>query len=232
VQQNRPYSELPRDRARVLAPRPAEHDESMVAHIVAACHADAPDGFGHAAVGDFEESFGDLLDAAYVASLAQLARELLERSSRALGVQCKHEAIRLQASEQQVRVGQGWLSRFRVAVTEWSRSRPSALGSDTQPMAIVATERSTAGGYGVDEHHRCSHLHARHFGLVHTFQLAFEARHVRRRAAHVETDDAWVARSPRNLRESHDAAGWTGQDGAGTSKAQRVHEAAARLHDA
>jgi hypothetical protein len=61
-----------RERAGVLAAGAAEHDERVLAHVVAARDRHLADRLGHVRVGDLEEAAGDLLERTRHAALAQL----------------------------------------------------------------------------------------------------------------------------------------------------------------
>ena len=61
--------------------------------------------------------------------------------------------------------------------------------------------------HGVNRHHRHPQPHARDFGFIHALVYAVEARHVRGRAAHIETDDAIESGFVRRLCHADDAAG-------------------------
>src|SRR5690606_10275412 len=98
----------------------------------------------------------------------------------------------------EVDVREGKLRRLRIAVAQRAGVGAGALRSDAQAIAIEATHRSTAGSHGVDAHHGSPNPYSRDLAFVHAIQLAVVAGDIRRRAAHVETDRAAIARGFRH----------------------------------
>jgi len=127
VKEDRAHSKPPREGAGVLASGATEHDERVVAHVVAARDADLADGFGHVGVCDLEKAIGDLLDAAAVAPQCERVRDVLEAAACPLAVQRKEKAVGLQAAEHEIGVGDRRLGRIRVAIAKRTGPRARAL---------------------------------------------------------------------------------------------------------
>ena len=64
----------------------------------------------------------------------------------------------------------------------------------------------------VDAHHRRAHTNTGHFGFKGTFKLAVKMRDVRRRAAHVKSDQLLKTRHATGFNHADDTTGRTRQD--------------------
>ena len=137
--------------------------------------------------------------------------------------------LRLQLPEEHVAVGDA--QRTAPPVAGGPRVRPGRLRPHPVAGAVERADRASARRHGVDHHHRGAHAHPRHHGLERALVGAVVVGDVGRGPAHVERDDARVARARRGLGRAHDAAGGAGQDGVLALEQLRVGEAAVRLHE-
>ncbi len=87
------------------------------------------------------------------------------------------------------------------------RIRAGRLGPHAKPRAIEATDRAAARRDRVNRHHRRAQPNARDHGFERALVLPGVVRHIRRRAAHVESDHLLEARACCRLRHADDAAG-------------------------
>ena len=99
-----------------------------------------------------------------------------------------------------------------AAVAGGARVRAGALGTDAQRAALVeARDRAAARADAEDVDGRAADGQAADDRLVALEDAAGTERDVRRRAAHVERDDAVEARRARQRERARDAAGGTGE---------------------
>ena len=166
-----------------------------------------------------------------------LAREGREPITHASGIQrlvtVLAEYVRekrwIELAEHHVAVGH----RERTAAPITRRPRIRARGVRSHPVtaAVEVQNGSTAGGDRVDAHHRRTHANAGNLGLEGALVLARVVRHVGRRAAHVETDDAIDAETGGGAHRTDDPAGRPREDAVLALEHPCIHQPAVGLHE-
>ena len=106
MEQDRPDPQSPREGADVLAARSAEAHQNAAARVDAPPDGDLLDRLGHAGVGDLDEARRDLVPRESVSRRAQLSLQRGQRSLHRRSVQREGKALGLDASEEQVDVGE------------------------------------------------------------------------------------------------------------------------------
>jgi hypothetical protein len=224
--------------AGVLASRSAETGQDIFGDVVAALDRDLPHRLGHVLHGDGHEALGDLLRGHGLAGRGlDLVRHRLEAGHDDVAVQA---LVGVRAEHRREEVGRQ-LAQHHVAVGHRQRSAAPVAGragicpgrrrSHTEPRAVERTDRAATGRHGVDVHHRRTHPHACHHGLVGSLVLTGEMADVGRGAAHVEADHPLEPGLGGGLGHAHHAAGRTGQDGVLAPEGVGVGQAAVRLHE-
>ena len=181
------------DPAGMLAARPAEAGERIAGHVMAAGDRDFADGGGHIVDRDVQESLGDLLEALRA---AKRVGDLLQPRPRCFGIERLvavrpengREILGADPAQEEIAVGHRQRPAGAVAGRAWPRA--SRFRSDAEAHAVEAADRTAARGNGMDLHHRRADPHAGDKVLVAQLIAAGIMRHVGRRAAHVEADQA------------------------------------------
>ena len=222
----------------MLAARAPEAVQGVAGHVVAAPHRDRLDGVRHVVDRDPQEPFRHVhwrgsppsaaCDVAGQGGELPGDRVAVERFVLVRPEDPRKE-LRLQLAEEHVAVGDA--QRTAPPVAGGPRVRSGRLGSHPVARAVERADRASARRHGVDHHHRGAHAHPRHHRLERALVGAVVMGDVGRGPAHVERDDAPVARARRGLRRAHDAAGGAGQDRVLALEEPRVGEAAVRLHE-
>ncbi len=184
----------------------SEGDEREVARIDALLDRDHAERVHHVVVGELHDGVGGLLDRP-----PERLGHLLERGARAAHVEhdvAAGEVLRVEPSEQQVRVGQRRpLSAHRVA--RGAGARAGALGADAQQSARVdPRDRSAAGADRADVDHRGADRDAElELEALRSLELpVVHQRDVARRAADVDRHDLLDARERREVGTAEHAA--------------------------
>ncbi len=148
----------------------------------------------------------------------RFARQLREGRAHGIGVERlivpgpkiagKYAAIEL--ADHDVGVGHG--QRAAAAVALGPRVGAGALRPDAKARAVVGEDRAAARRHRMHAQHRHREAHARDLRLEGALVVAGKVRDVRRRAAHVEADDAVEAGALRRLGHADHAAGGAGED--------------------
>ena len=218
--------------AGVLPPRAAKALQGVARHIVATRHRDLLDGVGHLLHGDVDEALGHGFGRAPRAC-RQLREALLHHLSiqRLIAAQPKHlrKPSRLDLADHYI--GVGYRQRAAAPVAGRPRVGPRALRPHPEARTIEFQDGASAGGHGVDAHHRRAHPHTRHLGLELAFEFAGVVAHVGRGAAHVEADHPLVPSQCRRSRHAHDAARGPGKNRVLAMKHRCVGQAARGLHE-
>ncbi len=222
----------------MLSTGAAEALQRVAGDVVATRHRDLLDRVGHAGDGDVEKAFGQFLGHTPASgALLDGGGHRVERGDDGVAVErlvrglAEHlgKPFRLDLAEQHVRVGDG--QRATAPIARRPRIRARAVRAGPQPRAVEAQDGATAGGHGVDAHHRRAHAHPGHLRLERALELAGEVRDVGGGAAHVEADHVPEVGQLRGAHHADDAAGRAGQDRVLALERVRVGQAARRLHE-
>mmetsp|Transcript_2355 Transcript_2355/g.8378 ORF Transcript_2355/g.8378 Transcript_2355/m.8378 type:complete len:515 (+) Transcript_2355:1483-3027(+) len=222
VHKHPPHAQQPRNRARVLRPRPAKRRQHVVARAVSLGFGDVADGSGHCRVCDVDEAHRHLLGC-QVALLAvgdeggvDFGSECVKRLRGGLGVEGLvlagpedvGEVLGQNAAEEEVGVRHGQ-PPAALAVAHGARLRPDRLGADLEHARLERQHRAAACRDGLDVQLRCLHRHTRRFCVVDVTVDAVVAGNISGRAAHVEADDSLLGGSiVGGLREAHHPSSW------------------------
>ena len=140
----------------MLPARAAEAGERVAADVMAPRDRDLADCRGHVVDGDFEESFGNFLEALAPDCIGDLLQPHSRsvRVERLIAVRSEHarEMIRVDAAEEQVAIGDG--ERSAIAIAGRSRVRAGGLRPDAKAHSVEAADRPATRRDGVDLHHR------------------------------------------------------------------------------
>ncbi len=232
------HAERVGDQAGMLPAGAAEALQREAGGVVALLHRDLLDGIRHVGDRDVQEALGHLARGARLAGgffdLVGEGGEFfphdigIERLV-AVGSEDRREMPRLNFPHADIRVRH--CQRAAAAIARGARIGAGAVGSDAEPRAVEMQDRAAAGRHRVDRHHRRAQPHAGHCGFKRPLERAGVERHVGRRAAHVEADDAVEPGHRGGARRAHDAAGGTREDRVLALKARGVRQAAVRLHE-
>src|SRR5450631_1776629 len=184
-----------------------------MAGIAAAFDGDDADGFFHGGVDDSDDSGGELVE-------GEAASQLLEKfcSDAAGAVEIKgegaaQEARRLQAAEEEIRVGHGGLQAASIA--DGAGIGSGRFGADAEYTGgVEAGEGAAAGADGVDVEQRDADGEAGDLGVSGGCDFAFDEGDVGGGASHVESDDAIEAAGPGGGGGADDTSGGAGKNGA------------------
>ena len=232
------HGERVRHAAGVLAAGAAEAAQRVSGDVVAALDRYFLDGVRHVVDGDGQIPLGDLFRGPRVARRApDLVGEGQEFPAhdflvdRGVAVRPEHlrKESRVELADHDVAVGDG--QRPVVPIAGGARVGSRRVGSDPIPGAVEMEDGAAAGGDGVDVHHGGPHPDAGDLRLEGAFEGAVVARDVRRRASHVEADDALESRHERRPRARHDAAGRSRENRVLAPERPGVGEAAVGLHE-
>ena len=227
-----------RHQAGVLAARAPEAVQDVAGHVVAAAHRDRLDGVRHVVDRDAQEPVRHVDQrrpaAGALPDLAGEGGELLHDHAviqRLVLARAEHprEELRLQLAEEHVAVGHA--ERAAAPVAGRPRIRSGRLRTHPVASPVERADRAPARRHRVDHHHRGAHAHPRHHRLEGALVGAVVVGDVGRGPAHVERDDAPVARARRGLHRPHDPARGAGEDGVLALEQPGVGEAAVRLHE-
>ena len=227
-----------RHQAGVLAPRASEAAQDVAGHVVAAPHRDRLDGVRHVVDRDAQESVRYVHQrrpaAGALPDLVGEGGELLHDHGmiqRLVLVRAEHprEELGLQLAEEHVAVGHAQGTAAPVA--GGSGIGPGGLRPHPVAGPVERADRAAARRHRMDHHHGSAHAHPRHHRFERALVGAVVVGDVGRGPAHVERDDASVARTGRGLHRPHDAARGAGEDGVLALEQPGVGEAAVRLHE-
>ena len=222
VKQQASDAEPAGDAAGVLPARSAEHDQGVVADVVASGDGHATDRLGHCAVGDVDEAFGDAPRSRADAGGRELCGQLGEARLGPRADRSRNgKSIDGQSTQRHVDVRQRQLACFRVAVDQRSRLCAGALRSHRESAAVDAAERATARSDGVNVHHGRADAEPGVFGLVHDRQLPGPTRDVGRGPTHVEADGLLHCCRPCDVADRDQAPRGPREDGVGPGEQRR-----------
>ena len=224
--------------AGVLAAGAAETVQHIAGDVIAALDRHRLDRLGHVLDSDGDEAFGQGFRCRLAAcGETDVGSHGLEPVPHGPGIQRLvpvraedgWELVRPQLAQHDVAV----CHRQRAPATIGGRARhgPGGLRPDPQARAVEATDRTAARGHCVNAQHRGAQPDAGHHRVRGPLIVAGEMRDVGRGAAHVEADNAVVARRARRLGHAHHAARRSGQDGVLAPERARRRQAAAGLHE-
>ena len=217
------------DGAGVLAAGTAEGDQRVVRRIVAAAHGDAADRLRHALVGDGAEAGEERLAAGLGrATVRERRHDSGERGLGGIGVDRNTEAVGVEEAEEEIDVGEG--ERTAAAVAGRPGLCSGALRPDAQPAACEAADRAAAGRHRLDGERRRHQVGVADAVLEDVLEVAGVARHVGRRAAHVEAEQAIEPRPPSGPRRPRHAAGRSREQAVLGAEAVAPHQAAGAGH--
>ena len=216
----------------MLAAGAAETLQRVAGDVVAAGDRDLLDGIGHIVDGDANEALG------HGARIhARAPGNLLATGERgggidrlvAIGAEDVREMLGADLAEHDIAVGHR--QRPAAPIAGRARHRAGAVRPDPEPAAVIMADRSAAGRDRVDFEHRRANPDAGDRTLAGPLIASGEMGDVRRGAAHVEPDQALLARLGAGPRHADDAAGGPRQDRVLAAEGRGVGQAAIRLHE-
>ena len=238
VQQHPGHAQGIGHQAGMLPTGAAERGQRVFRHVVAARHGNLLDRVRHIVDRDGEKAFGHRLGASCVAVLPRdVGGECGELRAHhggvewriAAGAEHPGEEVRVQLAQHDVAIRHR--QRPAAAIAGRARIGSGAVGPNAIARAVEMQDRTAAGRYRVDQHHRRAHAHPGHHGLEGALVFAVEVAHVGTGAAHVEADDLAKARLGRGFHHADHAAGRARQDGILALEKPRVGQPAVRLHE-
>ena len=216
----------------VLAARAAKALQRVAGHVVTTRHRDFLDGIGHLLHGNADEALRGGLRA-QPGFGAQRGKALAHHLGieRLVGVRAKaaREVFGLHLAHHHVGIGHGQRATAPVAGRAGVGAR--TLRAHAQAGTVELQHRTAARRHSVDAHHGCTHAHAGHLRLELALERPGVVAHVGGGAAHVEADDAAMARQLRGAGHAHNAAGRARQNRVLALENLRIGQATGRLHE-
>ena len=174
--------------------------QDIVADVIAALHGNLFDGVCHVFNSNTQETFGDFFGCADLTGVFfDIGRHVFEALADGFGIQrfvtfgAKNirEEVRLDLAQHDVDISH----RQRTATTIGRRPRicTGTVRANAETCTIKVQDRPATSRNRVDFHHRCTHAHTGNLGFEVAFVFAVIVRNIGRCAAHIKTDDLFVA---------------------------------------
>ena len=199
-----------RERRRVQRAGAPERDEGELARIQAAVDRDEADRVDHIEIDQVDDRLSGL-EYGHV----QATRESLERRFRGGHVErhlATQEVARVEAAEDQVRVGHGRLGAAAAVANRTGSGAGALRAHPKQPTFVDPGDRSTAGADRPHvDHRRVDRQPPLHLVLGRPICRAVrDQADVEARSAHVDGDEVFAARQPAEMDGAEHAADRTG----------------------
>ena len=218
--------------AGVQASGAAESDQGEVARVVSPLDGDYADGFLHDCVDYANDTGCEFIEREWASLMLE---PFCGDAAGAIEIESEiaaEEAGGLQASEDEIRIGDGGLGAASVA--DGAGIGSGGFGADAKNAAgIEARERTSTGADGVNVEHGDADGKAGDLRVAGGGDRTFDQRDVGGGASHVEGDDASEAAAARGDGGADNASGGAGENGADRFAGGRGKrgDASAGLHD-